>query len=89
MDNSSSVHQLASLITVLVILDILIMQKFKECVKFECEQNCFPKAGFLTGDLDVNSKENALTHSLTQIYSFFIDVDLEDFLYYGEQLETQ
>jgi len=59
MDSSTSVHQLASSITVLDAVNLISLSC--NSLKNECVQNCFRKARFLIDGSDVNSQENALT----------------------------
>ncbi|XP_025191173.1 tigger transposable element-derived protein 1-like [Melanaphis sacchari] len=85
IDNFTSVHQLATSITVLDAVNWISLSC--NSLKIEFDQNCFRKAGFLIDGLDVNPNEN----TLSEIQEIFValDFDQEEFLHIDDQLETQ
>lgn len=85
IDSSTSVHQLATSITVLDAVNWISLSC--NSLKNECVQNCFRKAGFLIDGSDVNPNENALTE-IQDIFAA-LDFDQEQFLHIDDQLETQ
>ncbi|XP_025406384.1 uncharacterized protein LOC112680493 [Sipha flava] len=50
-----------------------------------CPLNGFRKSGFLIDGSDVNSDENVLT----EIQDIFVVIDVEHFIHFDDQLETQ
>jgi len=85
IDSSTSVHQLATSITVLDAVNWISLSC--NSLKNECVQNCFRKAGFLIDGSDVNPNENALTE-IQDIFAA-LDFDQEQFLHIDDPLETQ
>jgi hypothetical protein len=84
IDSSTSVHQLATSITVLDAVNWISLSC--NSLKNECVKNCFRKAGFLIDGSDVNPNENAL-NEIQDIFAA-LDFDQEQFLHIDDKLET-